>query len=131
MSWVWDHAETFELTSPELFVLIVIADHANQDGYNSFPSQTTIARQTALSVRSVGRIAKRLQQKGIIAVRKEVNGPFVHNSYSLLEFKPTPRHRVGTPPTQSPTNHPKNHNRSGHKETCICNWCLAGEPSPQ
>jgi hypothetical protein len=47
-------------------VLLVIAEHADKNGGNSFPDQSTIAAQTELSVDSVQRYLKKLVADGIL-----------------------------------------------------------------
>ena len=57
------------LVSPtERLVLISLANHANREGRYSFPSRSTIADETGLSVRTVTRNLSHLRAMGLIGV---------------------------------------------------------------
>lgn len=74
MSWVFDHAP--QDTKPsEMLVLLVLADHANEDGGLSYPSVRTLVRKTRLGERTVQAALKSLCDKGIIRVQMVANGP--------------------------------------------------------
>jgi len=56
------------LPTAEKMVLLVIADHANDNGTNAWPGIATIARKTSMSTRTVQRHIKTLEQSGLIDV---------------------------------------------------------------
>lgn len=70
MSDVW----RTELPTVEKMVLLVIADHANDEGTQSYPSQQTIATKASISVRTVQRSVNTLVEKGYIRVFKGQGG---------------------------------------------------------
>lgn len=65
MTWVWEHSP---VAGNERLVLLAIADCADDEGRNAWPSMRTLAHKTRLDVRTVQRIVRRLQQGGHIAV---------------------------------------------------------------
>lgn len=62
MSEVW----RTPLPTSEKMVLLVIADHASDDGDNAYPSQQTIATKASLSVRTVQRVINDLVAQGYV-----------------------------------------------------------------
>ena len=50
----------------EWAVLVCMAEHADEDGCNAFPSQATIAERTKLHVRTVARRVAELEARGLI-----------------------------------------------------------------
>src|ERR1700694_1261379 len=50
----------------EKLVLLALADHANDDGEQCFPSVGQIALKTSLSRRGVQKVYRRLEAKGIL-----------------------------------------------------------------
>jgi len=58
-----------ELPSTEKFVLLVIADHCNDEGENAWPSVKTISRKTCLNERTVQRALRALAKKRILEVQ--------------------------------------------------------------
>lgn len=69
-AWVYDHAPT-DLSPGEMLVALVLADHANPEGGNAYPSIPRIAAMTRLTQRSVIRSLQRLVALGVIAVTHE------------------------------------------------------------
>ena len=55
-------------------VLLVIADHAGDDGTNAWPSQATIADKASMSVRNVQRCINNLVAQGYLTVQKHAGG---------------------------------------------------------
>jgi DNA-binding transcriptional regulator GbsR (MarR family) len=49
-----------DLTAAQKFVLLIMANYANDEGQNVYPSHDTIARQTAMSRRTVVSVVKQL-----------------------------------------------------------------------
>jgi hypothetical protein len=62
MGAVWD----MDLPPNEKLVLLALADHADHDGGNVFPSVPTVARKTGYSERQVQVIMRRLKDQGIL-----------------------------------------------------------------
>lgn len=63
-----------ELPTVEKMVLLVIADHANDEGTQSYPSQATIASKASISVRTVQRAVNNLVSEGYIRMFKHSGG---------------------------------------------------------
>lgn len=62
------------LATTEKMVLLVIADHANEDGTEAWPSQATIATKCSITVRTVQRCIRTLVQQKYIYVQKRAGG---------------------------------------------------------
>jgi len=62
MGAVWD----LEIGPKEKFVLLAYADHANHEGESIYPAIASIARKTSYSERSVQRITRELENKGLL-----------------------------------------------------------------
>lgn len=62
--------ESGVLDARERFVLLVLAWHANQANGESWPSVSTIARETDLGRRTVQRVLPRLRRKGYLVVER-------------------------------------------------------------
>lgn len=65
MIWAW---EVDGLTSSTKLVLLSLAQHANEDGQNSFPSVATIAGECRMSERTVQNALKALEAEGYVSV---------------------------------------------------------------
>lgn len=70
MSDVW----RLDLPTVEKMVLLVIADHANDEGTQSYPSQATIAAKASISIRTVQRAVNTLCAQGYIRMFKHAGG---------------------------------------------------------
>lgn len=70
MSKIW----RTNLPTAEKMVMLVIADHANDDGTNAWPGVATIARKTSMSERTVQRYIKALEESGLILVVAQGGG---------------------------------------------------------
>ncbi len=70
MSDVW----RTNLPTTEKMVLLVIADHANDEGTQSYPSQATIAEKASISIRTVQRCVNTLVLEGYIRMFKHSGG---------------------------------------------------------
>ena len=70
MSQVWD----IDLPTSEKMVLLVIADHADDEGTNSWPSVATIARKASISPRQAQRLIKSLADSGLLSVEDQAGG---------------------------------------------------------
>ncbi|MFE9751385.1 helix-turn-helix domain-containing protein [Saccharothrix saharensis] len=95
MTWVWEHAE---VAGTDLLLLLAIADAADDQGRNAWPSVADLARKTRLDERTVQRRLKRLHSQGDITI--EPGGGRRRNRYAILRFPgPTSRfHRASAPP---------------------------------
>lgn len=79
ITWVLEHSEA-ELGAR--LVMIAIADAANSEGRNAWPSIATIARHSRLSERNVKRILPRLEQSGELGIERN-RGPYGVHVYNL------------------------------------------------
>lgn len=70
MSDVW----RTDLPTTEKMVLLVIADHANDDGSEAWPSQATIAKKASVSIRTVQRAVNNLVAEGYVWLDKHQGG---------------------------------------------------------
>jgi len=61
--WVWDQDN---LTLQEKYILLSYADHANHEGHNIYPSNELTAKKTNLSIRSIQRYTRSLEEKGFL-----------------------------------------------------------------
>lgn len=81
-TWVWDYSET---TGNDRIVLLFVADQADDDGTNSYPSIDRIADKTHLPKRTVMRCVERLERLGALVVhRPERRGRGHFNSYEVV-----------------------------------------------
>ena len=62
MGWIWD----MELPQDEKLVALAYADHAHHDGTNIFPAVSSVAKKTGYSPRSVQRITRKLEDRGLL-----------------------------------------------------------------
>lgn len=85
MSKVWE----LDLPHNEAFVLLALADHADDQGGSIFPSLQRIAWKTGYSKRAVWTIMKRLEGAGILC---QVDGPRQHRPPTYeIDFERAPR----------------------------------------
>jgi len=70
MSDVW----SADLSTTEKIVLLVIADHASDEGGNAYPSQATIAWKSSLSIRTVQRVINDLEEAGWLWKARHAGG---------------------------------------------------------
>lgn len=76
-------AVEIKLPSHEKFVLIMLANYADENG-KCWPSITTISRETGISTASVKRAIKKLCDRGIISRQRQNRGNIKsHNIYRL------------------------------------------------
>lgn len=83
MNLVWE----LDLPNKEQAVMLVMADHANDDGRNAFPSVPLIAWKTCLSGRTVQRVLRRCEAMGILVRESGGNGgrkPGSHKGQSTV-----------------------------------------------
>jgi hypothetical protein len=94
-SWVLENSEA---TLGGRLVMIAIADAANSDGENGWPSITRIARHSCLSTPAVKLLLPQFEESGELAIDRGAGPSGVHR-YSL------PLMRVGRP-TMDPASPP-------------------------
>lgn len=82
-AWVWDHSKA---KSTDKFVLVAIADSANEEGEDAFPKQATLAAKCGISERCLRDAIKRLVEMGELGVEEHAGGSGKARFYS-------PRHR--------------------------------------
>ena len=70
MSEVW----RTNLPTTEKMVLLVIADHGNDEGVEAWPSQATIATKASISIRTVQRCVNNLVKAGYLKMEKHAGG---------------------------------------------------------
>lgn len=71
MTWVWDHSRA---AGNDRLVLLAIADHCGDDGYDAFPKLATLAKKTGLADRTVRRCIDRLIDLGELVVEERAGG---------------------------------------------------------
>lgn len=81
-SWVYEHSES---TGNDRLILLAIADEANDDGTNAYPSVDLIAHKARVNKRTTLRCIERLEEAGeLIVHRPEVRGRGRFNTYVVL-----------------------------------------------
>lgn len=78
MTWVIDNSKQ---TGLGFVTLLMIANHANAEGRQAFPSMKTLARECRSSLRSVQRVILKLEKSGELQVHR--SGGRISHSYSL------------------------------------------------
>lgn len=71
MQWVWEHSRS---GGNLRLVLLAIADSADHDGDNAWPSVATIAAKCSLSERTVQRAIQVLEEMGELVVARQAGG---------------------------------------------------------
>jgi len=71
-SLVWEHAP---VGGSDLLVLLALADFANDEGTNAWPSHATLARKARLSEERIRHVLRSLQKRGLILVDVQAGGP--------------------------------------------------------
>lgn len=85
--------------STERLVLLALADRADDEGKNCYPSVETICGMTQMNRKTVFAVISRLAERGVLSVRKRE----VHNSNEyLLHIEDWPKTEV--PKTGRPKN---------------------------
>ncbi|MDU0295050.1 helix-turn-helix domain-containing protein [Saccharothrix longispora] len=92
MTWVWEHAEA---AGTDLLLMLAIADSADDQGRNAWPSIMDLSRKTRLDERTVQRRLRRLHDQGRIAI--EAGGGRRRNRYAIAMFPP-PNPSTSPPP---------------------------------
>ena len=104
--WVLDHSPT---VGAARLVLIVLADHANNDGSNAWPSVSTIARQANCSMSTAHRVLRELEAGGQIA--REGTSQALTVRYRVVATPPI----IG--PLRSCTRNPSDHRTRTNNRT--------------
>ena len=81
MSQVWE----LDIDHGEMIVLLAMADHADDDGQNCYPSNAYLAWKTGYSDRQVRRVLRTLESTGIITrVAHEEGGRGLATEYRQI-----------------------------------------------
>ncbi|SBW21024.1 hypothetical protein FDG2_1868 [Candidatus Protofrankia californiensis] len=100
MTWVWESSTT---AGNERLVLLAIADTADDNGGNAWPSVATLARKTRLDARTVQRVIRRLVAGGHLLVATAA-GRGGSNVYTLvMDGQREPAPVTTTPPVDNGT----------------------------
>lgn len=107
MAWVWEHSES---AGADRLVLLAIADCANDQGRDAYPSLATIAKKARMNKRTAQRSIRDLQARGELEVWENA-GPHGTHRYGVLMAAgrqettggDTPRGNGETPPRQEAT----------------------------
>lgn len=92
-AWAWDQARQRTIDDPlDLLILLNLADVADENGENAYPSQARLVRDCLSSERTISRRLKLLTDKGVIEVQKR-----------STRTRPTTYRLVGTD-SESPAN---------------------------
>lgn len=83
MGQVWD----LDLPHNKLIVLLAMADHADHQGSNVYPSQGLIAWKTGYSIRTIRRIIKSLEKDGLLVLESENTGSTKRYSIDISKGK--------------------------------------------
>ncbi|ONI92646.1 hypothetical protein ALI22I_02560 [Saccharothrix sp. ALI-22-I] len=97
MTWVWEHAEA---AGTDLLLLLAIADSADDQGRNAWPSVADLSRKTRLDERTVQRRLKRLHGQGHVTI--EPGGGRRRNRYTI-PMASAPASPQAPPPRDHPT----------------------------
>jgi hypothetical protein len=85
-TWVFDHSE---VTGNDRLVLLALADEANDDGTNAYPSIDRLAHKARANKRTTLRSIQRLEEAGAIRVqRPERKGRGRFNTYVVVMDQP-------------------------------------------
>jgi hypothetical protein len=89
MSWVFKKSKS---TLGERLVLLALADHANDEGRNAYPSLGTLAEKSRLCERQVRRCIRKLEKSGELTVEigEGWNGTNMYTLTALADVKNVP-----------------------------------------
>lgn len=102
MTWLWEHSTA---SGTELLVLLAIADAADDQGGNAWPSTATIARKCRISDRTVQRIVARLVDAGQLEVKPNA-GRAGTNLFRVLMRRQKPTEPTTAPAPEVTPEHP-------------------------
>lgn len=83
-SWVWEHSKT---GGGDRLLLLAIADCADDDGDNAWPSVATLARKTQTADRTVQRGIERLEREGCVEVDRGAGRGGTHRYRVLMDAR--------------------------------------------
>ena len=97
MTWVWDHST---VGGTERLVLLALADCANDEGRECWPSIATLARKCRVDERTVQRVIRRLAERGHLLILPSSGGRAANRYAVLMGGYPQPRQDAtpGNPP---------------------------------
>jgi hypothetical protein len=107
MTWVWEHSP---VGGSDLLMMLAIADCANDDGANAWPSVATLARKCRIDERTVQRVIRRLVTGGHLMVAKQGGGRGTNVYRVVIDELSTPPaicHPGSLPPVASAPPHPR------------------------
>lgn len=90
MAWVLNHSQT---TATDKLILLGIANHADENGENSWPSVKTLARYAGVTERNARLALRRLEEAGEIKTEVRSGGRvdsdprYRTNRYTLVRFR--------------------------------------------
>lgn len=96
MSEVWE----LDLTQPELLVLLVLADHADENGI-CWPSLATVAARAKCSIDGASRIISRLTEAGLLLKKRRFQKSTVYRIVREAFVKLAPEQNRSEPPSDS------------------------------
>lgn len=98
MSWVWDNS-----TAPGIdrLVLLAVADSADDNGGNAWPSVASLARKAGVNVRTVQRSIRRLADSGALKIKENAGKNGVHVYRVVMKTPPAESHPDNLSPRQS------------------------------
>ncbi|PPF41334.1 hypothetical protein C5B93_01075 [Rathayibacter sp. AY1A2] len=84
-NWAWAAGKHYELSAPEAFVLVYLAEMESCEEGCAFPSQETIASVTRQSDRNVRTVIRRLEARKLLTVEKHrrKGGDWARSEYFL------------------------------------------------
>lgn len=109
LTWAWDDAPVDNPS--DLLVLLALADEANDQGGDCWPSMRRVARRARLSVGAVHKAIGRLEAAGLVTVeRPKIAAPGKSNRYTLVTQRrdSCSPHEQSTDAPRDPTVHEVN-----------------------
>jgi hypothetical protein len=103
MIWAW---EVDGLTSATKLVLLALAQHANEDGNNSYPSVATVAAECRMSERTVQGALKALETEGYITVVRRLRQTSMFSLRMDLKVVAKRERAPARNPAESAPSHP-------------------------
>lgn len=99
MGWVWANSAA---TGIDKLVLLAVADSANDDGGNAWPSIALLSRKAGVNERTVQRAIRRLVESGALRVKANAGRHGV-NVYRVVMKPPAQSHPDNLSPRRSAT----------------------------
>jgi len=106
-AWVWEHSKT---TGNDRLLLLAIADCADDDGDNAWPSVDTLAEKATCSERTVQRRIQHLEEVGCLTVLRGAGRNGTHRYRVHMDkgaMKPPKPKRASTPAGEKAVDNPQ------------------------